>query len=102
MYLWYESKAVIHGLCIPVDSFDLRCESVTYIYVCVCVCVCVHVCVCARVHVCVCVMGVSGIINKSADQVFSFSGIIKVRDVVSKFILKIVDLLVTIMSNNQL
>ena len=23
----------IHGLCIPVDSFDLRCESVTYTYV---------------------------------------------------------------------
>ena len=22
-------KAGIHGLCIPVDSFDLRCESVT-------------------------------------------------------------------------
>jgi len=22
----------IHGLCIPVDSFDLRCESVTYNY----------------------------------------------------------------------
>jgi len=32
MYLWYESKAGIHGLCISVDSFDLRCESVTYIY----------------------------------------------------------------------
>jgi len=30
MYLWYESKAGIHGLCIPVDSFDLRCESVTF------------------------------------------------------------------------
>jgi len=24
------SKAGIHGLCIPVDSFDLRCQSVTY------------------------------------------------------------------------
>ena len=23
-------KAGLHGLCIPVDSFDLRCESVTY------------------------------------------------------------------------
>ena len=24
----------IHGLCIPVDSFDLRCESVTsYVYI---------------------------------------------------------------------
>ena len=22
----------IHGLCIPVDSFDLRCESVTYVH----------------------------------------------------------------------
>ena len=24
------NKPWIHGLCIPVDSFDLRCESVTY------------------------------------------------------------------------
>ena len=24
------NKPGIHGLCIPVDSFDLRCESVTY------------------------------------------------------------------------
>ena len=26
-------KAGIYGLCIPVDSFDLRCESVTYLHV---------------------------------------------------------------------
>ena len=24
-----ENKPEIHGLCIPVDSFDMRCESVT-------------------------------------------------------------------------
>ena len=27
-----ENKPGIHGLCITVDSFDLRCESVTYVY----------------------------------------------------------------------
>jgi len=31
--LEYESKAGIHGLCIPLDSFDLRCESDTFTYV---------------------------------------------------------------------
>jgi len=30
MYPPYESKAGIRGLCIPVNSFDLRCESVTF------------------------------------------------------------------------
>ena len=28
MYLWQE---VVYCLCIPVDSFDLKCESVTYV-----------------------------------------------------------------------
>ena len=28
------NKPGIHGLCIPVDSFDLRCESVTCMYAC--------------------------------------------------------------------
>jgi len=54
------------------------------------------------VCVCVCVMGVSGIINKSTDQVFSFSVIIKVRIVVSRFTIKIIDLLVTVMRNTRL
>ena len=30
------NKPRIHGLCIPVDFFDLRCESVTYAYQRVC------------------------------------------------------------------
>jgi len=55
-----------------------------------------------RACVRVCVMGVSGTINKSADQVFSLSVIIKVRVVVSRFILKLIDLLATVMRNNQL
>ena len=29
IYPWNVKKAGIYGLCIPVDSFDLRCESVT-------------------------------------------------------------------------
>ena len=32
LYPWYGNKPGIHGLCVPVNSFDLRSESVIYIY----------------------------------------------------------------------
>ena len=61
------NKPGIHGLCIPVDSFDLRCESVTsgvvslnlYVHICSYVCLC---CMDKIVYLCY----IQSVINMSA------------------------------------